>query len=60
MGANRLIGHFRPTEKNSMVAEHYLRLGFTALPDESGIDRRFELRLDTYQTLPTFFVITEN
>ncbi|MEF9928466.1 MAG: HAD-IIIC family phosphatase [Massilia sp.] len=60
MGANRLTGHFRPTEKNSMVAEHYLRLGFTALPDESGINQQFELHLDAYQALPTFFVITEN
>ena len=27
-GARRLIGTFRPTAKNAMVAEHYRRLGF--------------------------------
>jgi len=60
MGANRLVGHFRPTEKNGMVAEHYLRLGFSALPGGSAPDRQFELHLDTYTTVPTFFDITES
>ena len=28
MGASALLGRFRPTAKNSMVKEHYARLGF--------------------------------
>ena len=59
MGAHRLVGHFRPTEKNGMVAEHYLRLGFSALPGRAP-DQQFELHLDTYTTVPTFFDITES
>ena len=29
-GIKRLIGLYRPTERNSIVAEHYAKLGFTA------------------------------
>ena len=31
LGATRLVGEYRPTEKNGMVAEHYPRLGFSPL-----------------------------
>jgi FkbH-like protein len=60
LGAHRLVGRYRPTEKNSMVAEHYQRLGFTALPAEPENDQRFELRLDAFNEVSTFIEILEN
>jgi len=59
MGARRLIGRYRPTEKNGMVAEHYLRLGFVSMPLEPGQDQQFELPLDSFSEVPTFIQITE-
>jgi hypothetical protein len=43
-----------------MVAEHYQRLGFTALPAEPENDQRFELRLDAFNEVSTFIEILEN
>jgi FkbH-like protein len=36
MGARRLLGRYRPTAKNAMVAEHYSRLGFRPLDGDGG------------------------
>jgi FkbH-like protein len=33
LGADRLIGEYRPTAKNGMVREHYKRLGFAPLSE---------------------------
>jgi FkbH-like protein len=33
LGADRLIGEYRPTAKNGMVREHYPRLGFAPLAE---------------------------
>jgi FkbH-like protein len=60
MGARRLVGRYRPTEKNGMVADHYERLGFTALPAGPAEERRFELRLDSFSAVATFIEILEN
>lgn len=60
MGARRLVGRYRPTEKNGMVAEHYPKLGFSSLPAAPGEDQQFELRLDTFSAVPTFIQIMEN
>lgn len=48
-GARRLIGHFIPSAKNKMVADHYAGLGFAA--DGAGEDgtTRWVLDLATYQ-----------
>jgi FkbH-like protein len=35
-GVNRIIGHYRPTEKNKLVADHYRQLGFIELAGEPG------------------------
>jgi len=35
MGATRLVGLYRPTAKNAMVADHYRTLGFTHLSDDA-------------------------
>jgi FkbH-like protein len=43
-GIGRLIGVYRPTAKNGMVAGHYAKLGFASL-DASGDERTFELHV---------------
>ena len=39
LGATRLIGEYRPTAKNGMVAAHYEKLGFAALPAQGDVAR---------------------
>jgi FkbH-like protein len=46
-GAKRLIGQYRPTEKNSMVRDLYPRLGFTPLAQTEG-PARFALDLRAF------------
>jgi FkbH-like protein len=48
----RLEGVFLPTPKNGMVRDFYGRMGFT-LTAESETKREFELRLETFQSVPT-------
>jgi FkbH-like protein len=50
IGARRLIGVYRATERNGMVADHYTQLGFE--PERGGEDARFVLTLDAYTPLP--------
>lgn len=38
-GVKRLIGVFRPTEKNAMVADHYPKLGFRSLSADGQVTR---------------------
>ncbi len=60
LGATRLEGHFRPTEKNAMVADHYARLGFTPLKpageDGATVHR---LELATYRPAEFPMAITK-
>lgn len=48
-GARELLGHYIPSSKNAMVANHYQRLGFV----DQGVDdkniHRWSLDLTTYQ-----------
>lgn len=37
LGARRLVGEYRPTAKNDMVRDHYLKLGFDPDPSTPGI-----------------------
>ncbi|MDT9000885.1 HAD-IIIC family phosphatase [Paucibacter sp. APW11] len=46
-GIRQLIGQYIPTEKNSMVAEHYPRLGFTPLEAEGEV-QRWQLDVEAY------------
>jgi FkbH-like protein len=48
----RLEGVYLPTAKNEMVRDFYGRMGFT-LTAESETKREFELRLETFQPVPT-------
>lgn len=47
-GVRRLIGIYRRSEKNGLVRDHYLRLGFTALA-EADDESRWSLVLDDYR-----------
>ncbi|EXF46991.1 methoxymalonyl-ACP biosynthesis protein [Pseudomonas sp. BAY1663] len=38
-GWHALVGEYRPTERNGMVAEHYPRLGFQQRPAPAGAER---------------------
>ncbi len=50
LGAERLIGVYRPTPKNHMVRDHYHRLGFTPAGDDGT---EWVLALDGWAALPT-------
>jgi len=45
-GIRRLIGIYRPTERNGLVSEHYAKLGFASLPTGDG--ERWTLDLADY------------
>jgi predicted enzyme involved in methoxymalonyl-ACP biosynthesis len=46
IGIRRLIGIYRPTERNGLVAGHYAKLGFTRLA--TGDEDRWTLDLAGY------------
>src|SRR5580658_3692734 len=54
--AKRLIGQYRPTEKNNMVRELYPSLGFTPLAETEG-PLRFSLDLHSFTARPIFMEI---
>lgn len=60
LGAKRLIGEYVPTQKNSMVREHYTKLGFTVITqrDDGGI--LAELDLEEFVPKETFILLTES
>ncbi len=46
-GIERLIGIYRPTDRNGMVQDHYANLGFSPIGDEPDGTTRWELAADT-------------
>jgi FkbH-like protein len=52
LGATRLIGLYRPTEKNGMVREMYPNLGFTPLDATEDGHTRWQLQLEDYTPSP--------
>ncbi len=54
LGAKRLIGQYRPTEKNAMVRDHYATLGFLPLDADAEGNTRWTLSLDGFSPTPTF------
>jgi FkbH-like protein len=58
-GVERLLGCYRPSAKNGMVAAHYEKLGFSPLggPDADGV-QCYELLLAGYQP-PALPMVTE-
>jgi FkbH-like protein len=55
-GSRRLIGQYRPTEKNNMVRELYPSLGFTRIDVTEG-PARFSLDLRDFTARPVFMEI---
>jgi predicted enzyme involved in methoxymalonyl-ACP biosynthesis len=53
MGFERLIGEYRATKKNSMVKEHYRKLGFHLLGEPSEESTIWEMRLRDYSPFST-------
>ena len=49
MGCARVIGQYRPTSKNGMVADLYPRMGFAELESRGDV-RRFALDVDDYES----------
>ncbi len=60
LGANRLIGEYRPTAKNGMVREHYLNLGFEALPAGANGISRWALALDRFTPFNVLMKVIED
>lgn len=58
LGANRLIGEYRPTAKNGMVREHYPRLGFAPLSETPDGVTRWVLPLRDFVAKPVCMRIT--
>jgi FkbH-like protein len=52
VGASRLVGRYRPTSKNGMVADLYRRLGFEAAGSDAGNETLWTLEIGR-QPVPT-------
>jgi len=52
MGVRRLVGIYRPTEKNGMVREMYRTLGFELTETEESGATRWTLNLEDYEPRP--------
>jgi len=58
LGASRLIGEYRPTAKNAMVAQHYPKLGFGAFEEAPGASR-YVLALENFAPPELFMTVGE-
>ena len=54
LGAQRLVGEYRPTAKNGMVREHYGKLGFTKVAETDDGATTWRLDLEGWTPRPTF------
>ncbi len=54
MGLERLVGFYLPTAKNSMVKDHYGKLGFTCTGSSEDGSSVWSLDLATYEPKPNF------
>jgi len=59
LGAKTLRGVYAPTKKNGMVRDHYAKLGFTVVRQESDGGSIAELDLQNFEPAPTFIDVTE-
>ena len=57
-GYKHIVGEYLPTPKNAMVADHYLRLGFT--PIAASDPARWALDIDEYQAHECFISAKHN
>ncbi len=54
LGARCLVGEYRPTAKNGMVREHYLRLGFALMQQDAEGATTWQLDLAGFVPRPTY------
>ena len=54
IGAAALVGEYLPTKKNSMVKDHYAKLGFSPQGELSDKGSKWRLCLPGYKPFPTF------
>ena len=59
LGARSLVGEYIPTAKNSMVREHYGKLGFTLLVETAQGGRTYRLMLDAPPASSDFIQVEE-
>jgi FkbH-like protein len=59
LGAERLIGEYRPTAKNGMVREHYKKLGFDLMEQTDDNATLWSLPLSDFRPFPTFIRTVE-
>ncbi len=59
LGCTSLIGEFRPTAKNSMVREHYAKLGFELLDTREDGSTLWALSLDGFTPRTTHMEVRE-
>jgi FkbH-like protein len=59
LGAERLVGEYRPTAKNGMVKNHYANLGFQVIEQDHLKGSRAILDLAEFQPIQTFIVAEE-
>lgn len=54
LGIRRLVAHYIPTSKNSMVKDLFRKIGFTLIEESATGERRFVLEVDDFvdDTLP--------
>ncbi len=57
LGAEQLIGEYRPTEKNDMVKDHFLKLGFTQIEPFADTGTRWTLSLKQITTRPSILSV---
>lgn len=59
LGAKRLIGDYIPKEKNAMVSNHYVTLGFSVVERHSNGGSRAILDLADFQAQETFITVAQ-
>jgi FkbH-like protein len=59
LGAERLIGEYRPTAKNGMVRDHYRTLGFDPIGQHDDGATLWSLSLSDFRPFPTFIRTVE-
>lgn len=60
LGAERLIGEYRPTSKNAMVRDHYEKLGFALIARNDDGGSRWALPLAPFAPAETFITLVRN
>lgn len=60
LGAQRLIGEYRPSAKNGMVRDHYARLGFAPVAELAGGVTRWALDLAGFAPRPSNIRLVED